>query len=120
MSDEKPLSPSALRKAFGELKGRLDRLEQKVRDQEAEAQDRIEYIRKCQRKIDNYSLEVDRLLPRLVAAEAQLGRANCAHEKLWGVLADTNHGITALRDMVDSIGRPQDVGEADSLDDPVG
>ena len=112
MPEEKPLNLKAIRDAFAALKDRVVKLEEKVRDQEAEAKARTEYIRKCQAKIDRYSLELDDALPRLIAAEAQLGRANAAHDKLWGLLGQTNEGITALRELVrDTLEKQEEDGK---------
>lgn len=116
MGDEKPLKPAELRKAFGETLERLAKLEERVQDQEAEAkarnleaEARTEYIRSVQAKIDRYSREMADALPRLVAAEAQLGRANAAHDKLWGLLGQTAHGISDLRDLVnEALARKKD------------
>lgn len=112
MPDDKPLKPAELRKAFGAIKERLDKLEEKVRDQNAEAQIRADYIRGVQAKIDRYSMEVADLVPRIIAAEAQLGRANANHDKLWGLLGETAHGITSLREMVrETLGEAGDEGK---------
>lgn len=113
MTEEKPLKPKELRDAFVDLRERLAKLEEKLRDQETEATARnleagarTEYIRNVQAKIDRYSREMADALPRLIAAEAQLGRANAAHDKLWGLLGQTAHGISDLRELVKEIMEP--------------
>lgn len=112
MTEEKPLNPDNVRKAFAAISQRLQKLEEKVRDQSLEAETRTAYIRNVQAKIDKYCLELDHALPRITAAEAQLGRANANHDKLWSVLVNTNEGISRLRDLVrDTLEKTGDVGE---------
>lgn len=101
MAEEKPLNLKAMREAFAAIKDRLAKLEQTVREQNAEAEIRTAYIRDVQRKMDRYALELDKALPRIIAAEAQIGRANANHDKLWGLLGETAHGIVKLREMVE-------------------
>lgn len=101
MPEEKKLDAAALRKAFKKLDQRLTRLEgrDKAWDELANI---LEYLKKVQTKIDRYSCQVDNAIPRMVAAEAALGRANANHEKLWALLGENAHSIVKLRELMNS------------------
>ncbi len=101
MADEKKLNPAALRKAFQRLEGRIQKLENRDRAWD-ELLNILEYLKKVQTKIDRYSCQVDNAIPRMVAAEAALGRANANHDKLWGLLGENAHSITKLREWFNS------------------
>ena len=101
MPEEKALKPAELRKAFGDMKQRQDDLETAVKRimlLEQELKFRLDHVKSVQAKIDRYSVEMDDALPRIIAAEAALGRANANHDKLWGLLGQTAHGITKIRE----------------------
>lgn len=113
MSEEKPLKPAELRKAFGETRDRLTKLEEKVRDQEAEAKARTDYIRNVQKKVDKLTLELDDALPKMVMAEAQLGRANATIDRLWGAIGSSAHDLDKLRTLVrDALEKRENVGDS--------
>ena len=99
MADEKKLDAAALRKAFKKLNERITRLEDRDRTWD-ELLNILEYLKKVQAKIDRYSNQVDIAIPRMVAAEAQLGRASANHDKLWGLLGENAHSIVKLREMM--------------------
>ena len=99
MTDEKKLNAAALRKAFKKLDDRITRLEDRDKAWD-ELLNILEYLKKVQAKIDRYSNQVDNAIPRMVAAEAALGRANANHDKLWGLLGENAHSIIKLREMV--------------------
>ncbi len=99
MADEKKLNTAALRKAFKKLDDRITQLEDRDKAWD-ELLNILEYLKKVQAKIDRYSCQVDNAIPRMVAAEAALGRANANHDKLWGLLGENAHSIMKLREML--------------------
>jgi len=101
VTDEKKLNAAALRKAFKKLDDRITRLEDRDKAWD-ELLNILEYLKKVQAKIDRYSNQVDNAIPRMVAAEAALGRANANHDKLWGLLGENAHSITKLREWFNS------------------
>ena len=108
MPDEKKLNAAALRKAFKKLDDRITSLEDRDKAWD-ELLNILEYLKKVQAKIDRYSNQVDIAIPRMVAAEAQLGRASANHDKLWGLQGENAHSIVKLREMmVDESGGPSE------------
>jgi phage-related tail protein len=108
VADEKKLNTAALRKAFKKLDDRITRLEDRDKAWD-ELLNILEYLKNVQAKIDRYSNQVDIAIPRMVAAEAQLGRASANHDKLWGLLGENAHSIVKLREMlVDESGGPSE------------
>lgn len=108
MASEKALKPDELRKAFqgilerlGALEKTVERLAQRITESDLEARARTDYIRSVQTKIDLYSLEMDRTLPKITAAEAQLGRSNAVQDRLWALLGQNAHSIDSLREWIE-------------------
>lgn len=108
MASEKALKPDELRKAFqgilerlGVLEKTVEKLAEKFEQHDLEARARTDYIRSVQTKIDLYSLEMDRALPKITAAEAQLGRSNATQDRLWALLGQNAHSIDALREWIE-------------------
>lgn len=99
MAEEKKLDAAALRKAFKKLNERLTQIEKRDESWD-ELLNTLEYLKKVQVKIDRYSCQVDNAIPRMVAAEAALGRANANHDKLWGLLGENAHSISKLRELM--------------------
>lgn len=87
----------AIRKAFGDLRHRVDELERRLAHVDTISEN-VQYAHKMVAKLDRLSAQQDDALPRMTRAEAELGRACEQTNTLWRLIGENANGIVQLRE----------------------
>ena len=87
-------------KSFEESAKKLTEAADRMDNKLIEAEQHVEFVRKVWAHVQSASVAFDDAVPRMVRAEAELGRARTQLDQMWKLIGENAGGVAKLRDLL--------------------